>query len=548
MSIKCSGLIFLIFSFIVNPLLQAKCKEKRLEADYVIVGVGTAGAVLAKQLSDDKKTTVIALHNGENLTQDPEIKYSKNAFTTVISAIVGPPFYENGETTPQPGVDGRELFWALALPEGGASSINAGAWVRGTNQVYAGWEAVAGPEWSVNRIQATYKELENYHGTTSNPAIRGFAGPIDIRQVPSNLVGDKFAQSVVTSAGVPFVVDYNDPNTPIGASNQLQDTQKGKNGRLRVSSATAFLNRQVMTPEGCGVDGRKLRVLFSSTALNVIWKGTKAVGVKFLIDGAPSQVFAKKGVIVCAGLRSSSFLLHSGIGPASLLQSLNIPVVFDNPNVGKNLADQVLVPLLFSTNPADFPAEYPNSIFTQISCLPAPGGDPLVRKVRFTTLNLVPGLTAAVFDLIQPESRGSITIDSADPLSPPVIDLGIFSNPNDLQLYIQAFQTYITGINNALQLSDPLYKLVFPDPSFLADPDLLQAFIEEAAMSNQCFQSHCRMAPLDQGGVVNSQGFVHGVSHLLVADDSIVPVPMDGTPMATAYLIAANIARMLIIQ
>jgi choline dehydrogenase-like flavoprotein len=155
--------------------------RRPLQADYVVIGLGTAGGAAAHILSSDKKTSVIALHNGEDLTQDPLIKYSQNAPITVISALIGPPLYENGTTTPQPNADDRELPWALALPEGGASSVNAGAYCRGTDQLYAQWEEIAGPRWSVPRITAVYKQLENYHGETSNPASRGYCGPLDIR-------------------------------------------------------------------------------------------------------------------------------------------------------------------------------------------------------------------------------------------------------------------------------------------------------------------------------------------------------------------------------
>ena len=311
MNIKYRGLLFMfLLSFASNPFLQAHCKKRTAHADYVIVGVGTAGAVLAKKLSDDKKTSVIALHNGKNLSEDPEIKFSKNAFTTVLSALFGSSFYETGLTIPQPNADDRELLWAVGLPDGGDSSINAGAWARGTDEVYAQWEAVAGPEWSVDRIEDIYKELENYHGETTDPDARGFHGPIDVRQVPPNKVGDKFTQAIIDATGFPFVLDYNDPRTPIGSSNQMQNTQKGRNGRLRVSSATAFLNKKVMTPEGLGVNGRKLRLLFESEALRTIWDGNRAIGVEYLSNGKYKKVYAKKGVIVCGGLRSSTFLLH----------------------------------------------------------------------------------------------------------------------------------------------------------------------------------------------------------------------------------------------
>lgn len=519
------------------------------QADYVIVGVGTAGAVLAKELSDDRKTSVIALQIGENLTQDPLIKFSDNALFTVLSGLIGPPLYQNGLGIPQVDADNRELLWMLATPEGGASSINAGAYCRGTNQVYSQWEAIAGPEWSVNRILATYKKLEDYNGQTpKSNHTRGHHGPIDVRQVqdPTD-VSLTFTQAAINATGLPFVLDYNDPKTPVGVSSQWQYTQSGPDGELRVSSATAFLNKKVMTPDGHGVNGRKLLVIFESTALRTIWEGNTAIGVEYINNGEVKQVFAKKGVIVSAGLYSSPFLLHSGVGPASLLQSLGIPVVFNNPNVGQGLADQPRVVTLFTSNPLDTPLESSPGIFAQVSWLPdpVPGADPTKREIRIATINPIPGITAALVDLCQPRSRGSVSINSPNPLDPPVINQGEFTNSEDLQLYVHAFQNYVQNINLALQAIDPFYQLVFPDPAILNDPDLIRAFVKDQVGSNQHFQSHCRMAPIEQGGVVDSTGHVYGVQNLIVADNSIVPQNMDGSPMASAYLIGANIARLL---
>jgi len=516
-------------------------------ADYVIVGVGTAGAVLAKKLSDDHKNSVIALHNGQNLTQDPDIKFSKNAATTASTAFIGPPFFINGLSTPQTNANNQQLLWAMGIPEGGDSSINVGAFVRGTNEVFAQWEALAGPLWSVKRISAIYKKLENYHGLTTNPSKRGFRGPVDVRQIlhPTK-TSRKFAKAIIKGTGFPFVLDYNDPRTPIGVSPQFQYTQKGPNGFLRVSSATAFLNKKVITPNGLGVNGRKLQVMFGSTALKLIWEGNKVIGVEYLQDGIVKSVFANKGVVVCAGLFSSEFLMHSGVGPGALLNSLNIPVIYDNPNVGQGLVDQTQLTTVFTSNPDDFPLISNNSPFDQISLLPAPGGNPIKREIRFATITAVPGITVGLLDLLQPKSRGSITINNASPLAPPIIDFGELNNPDDLVLYQKALQIYIKEINQALQTIDPLYRLVLPDPAILDDIVLLTEYIKENVASNQSFQCHCRMAPLNQGGVVDSTGHVYGVQNLIVADDSIVPIPMDGATMASAYLIAANISLILL--
>lgn len=541
------SLILLPFLICVSfsQTIEAKCSSKK--ADYVIVGVGTAGAVLAKELTDDRKTSVIALHIGENLTEDPLIKFSANAFITVPAALVGPPLYQNGESVPEPSTDNRnDITWALALPEGGGSSVNAGAYARGTNAVYSQWEAIAGPEWSVARILELYKELETYDGQSPNPETRGTQGPVNVFQIPQpSQLSQKFTQAVMTGAGVPFLLDYNDPFTPVGVASQLQYTQKGPDGILRVSSATAFLNKKVMTPDGHGVKGRRLRVYFNSTGLRTIWEGNKAIGVEYLKDGKTKKVYAKKGVIVSAGLKSSFFLLHSGIGPASLLQSLNIPVIFDNPNVGQFLTDHYGLVTLFTANPEDSSLFVNPTLFEAISWLPSPGGDPNVRTLSYTALNPFPGIMSVLLDLRQPQSRGSLTINSSDPLAPPVIDLGYLTNPADLTLLQQALQIYVKNIATALENIDPLYQLVFPDPDILNDANLVADFIRENVICNQSFQSHCRMAPQNQGGVVDSTGRVYGVSNLFVADDSIVPQCMDGATMASAYLIGANIARMI---
>lgn len=586
---KSSIYYFTLLCFIFTSELMAKER-----ADYIVIGVGTAGATISKLLSDDPNTSVIALHSGKNLTQNPDIKLTKNAAFTVFSALLGSSFFQTGPTVPQPNANNNELLWVFGLPLGGTSSTNAGAWARGTDQVYDQWEPIAGPEWSSTQIRSIYKNLENFNGITSNPAARGFNGPLDVRQNPSpTAFALKFSQAVSNATGVPIIVDDNDPNTPIGVNYRMQYTQSGPNGDLRASSATAFLNESVMTPDGNGVSGRKLTVKFKSRALRTIWKGNKAVGVEYFNNGKIKKVYANKGVIVCGGLYSSNFLMHSGVGPKDVLHPLGIKVKYDNPNVGNALADQNILIAAFLTNPADTPStgvscgplpgsisvatlnksflfnipEIPNtnfrnevlsvlfcsgtkfpgnSAFAQIAWLPAPGGDPTVRQTRITTINPIPGLAFALVDLVQPQSRGRISINSFNPFNPPIIDSGIFSNPDDLALYVQVFQTYVKDINMALQAMDNKYELIFPLPEILDDTVLLTEFIKEAVGSNQCFQSHCRMAPLDQGGVVNSFGQVYGVENLYVADDSIVPVAMDGTPMATAYLIAANIARLLL--
>lgn len=562
------GILFINF-------LNAHSGVQGNTADYVIVGVGTSGGFLAKKLSDDKKTSVIALHSGKNFTDSFIIKYAKNTVFSVLSVLLGvplpfdpallhlppdtqaeletllqlsanaaKPLYETDVSTPQVYADFRQILWAIPLPLAGGTSVNAGAFCRGTNELFSAWEAIGGPEWSVDKILAIYKELENYHGKTTNPNARGYHGPLRVRQDHVSKLAQMFTNAEIKATGFPFVLDYNDPNTPIGISSQFQLTRKGDDSFYRVSSATAFLDHHVMKSNGTGIHGRKLQVYFDSIGLRTIWDGNKAIGVEYLQDGVVKQVFAKKGVIVAAGLRSSPFLLHSGIGPSSLLSSLGIPVIYNNPHVGQNLADQPNTVMIFASNPKDSNVKS-NGVFSQIAWLSAPGGNPISRQIRISTVDIIPGVTVAILDLCQPKSRGSVSINSRNPLDPPVVDLGVLSDPRDLDLFVASYRTYVKAINIQLQRMDPSYQLIYPDPKILDNPTLIADFVRGVVGSNLHFQSHCRMAPLDQGGVVDSFGRVYGVENLIVADNSINPQGMDGSPMATAYLVAANIARLL---
>lgn len=544
-------------------------------ADYVIVGLGTAGGLLTGKLANDKNTSVIVLHSGKNFTDSFIIKYSQNMTFSVGESFLGIPpnfnpanfnlpaslqatfaeliqlinaqtqkLYETGETTPQVNADNRVLNWVLAKPAGGASSINAGAWVRLSPQVLSNWEAVAGSQWSVSTLLQAYKDMEDYDGKTANKKARGHHGPIKITQnPPASAISKKFSRATIAATGIPFAVDYNNPDTPLSVSTQIQSAHRGHNGFYRVSSVNAFLE-EIMKSNGEGKHGKQLKVNFESTALRVIWNGQTAVGVEYVQNGETKTAYANKAVIVCAGLRSSPFLLHSGIGPAALLNSLSIPVVYDNPNVGQGLIDQTPVTIIYATPPKDSQAGT-TTIFSQISNLPSPTGSPGGRQIRLAVIDAIPGITPVIVDLLQPESRGSITITSADPLVQPVIDFGLLSNSNDLNLLASAFQTYVKNISIQLQLIDPQYQLLLPPPEILDDLTLVQNYIQEVAATDFHFQGHCRMAPLNQGGVVDSEGRVYGVNNLIVADDSIVPSAIDGSPMTSAYLIAWNIARIL---
>lgn len=551
--------------------------------DYVIIGAGTAGSVLARKLSDNHKASVTVLHNGPNLNSNSLITQAANSIISVLYGVTGATLYASGLTTPQPDADNRNLLWIYALPFGGASAVNAAGYARGTNQVYSQWESINGPNWSTTRILNTFRELENYSGLTITPGARGDSGLLPVWQVPTLT---RMAVSVFLPAlqsalpNIPTVVDYNDPSVSNCIDSRVQYTQTGASGALRASSAMSFLNNTVIDNNGIGVNGRRLNVVFNATADKIIWSGNQAVGVSYYENGVVKNIYANKGVIVTAGVKSSAFLMRSGVGSASLLQSLNIPVIYNNPNVGQGLKDQYRLLFIYQTNPADS-ASLPlisipssillalaqtnvgqqllfyignlvaaqNSMFFQSAWLPFVGGSASdARLFRFTAINPIPGYAIVMLDLIQPESSGSIVINSTNPFVEPVMDMGVLTNPTDLDNYANGVKIYIKNITAELALIDPQYQMVYPNPAILTDDVAVKAFIASDIGTDMHFQSHCKMAPLNQGGVVDSTGHVYGVQKLIVADNSIAPVGMDGAPMASAYMIADNIANIMLGQ
>ncbi len=541
--------LLLIPAFMISGLFA---KEKdAFTADYVIIGSGPAGAPIAKLLTDSKKHSAILLEAGENHSDNPLIKYTNDLPEVVFNRTAE--FFLETSTIAQKNLDNRQFDWTSGRVLGGASSINGTFWVRGTDQLFSKWQQFGGKKWSLSRINRIFKYIENYHGETPNPEFRGYHGPVSVRQpqatVPS---GVKFAEAIQEALGFPILQDYNDPLTPLGTDPRVQWTQRGPNGKYRVSSATSFLHKGVVTKKGRGVKGRKLQVLTKSTALRIIWDGNKAIGVHALRNGKEIKVFARKKVIVSSGINSSQFLQVSGIGPKSELKRLDIPVVFDNPNVGLGVQDNLGVVTLWSINPNDpvNPPGDPADIASFLSFLPDPSGqNPTERSIQLVSRVVAPGALTVGVILCNEKSTGKVGLFSSDPLHVAKVDLGIFTNPYDIETYKLAFRNYILPIATQIASIDPTYQLLVPDETIINDDDLLTEFLTNAVdipSTVHNYTTHCKMAPFEEGGVVDGRGRVYGVKNLVVADCSIAPTTTDGACQAMGYMIGVNIALQIL--
>ncbi|MEH7438072.1 GMC family oxidoreductase N-terminal domain-containing protein [Neobacillus drentensis] len=528
---------------------KSKEKNKELTYDYIVIGTGPSGSVIAKTLTDDKKTSVLVLEAGGNYDGDLPIKDS--TFALELEEHYFQKYFWQGEGIPQEGLDEQSFEWTTGRLLGGGSSINTMQYVRPTSAVFTEWERLLGPLWSPQQAINNFTKLEKYNGSTDHQEYRGVKGRINIRQAQGNpsTMAEKLVSAIEQATGFSRILDYNDPDTPLGpfTSWQLYQNQYGQ----RESSSTAFFSSDIMTTDGKGINGRKLSVFFKSTALRVLFKKNRAVGVEFLKEGKCFRASARKKVIISAGINSAQLLMLSGIGPANLLQNANIPVIFDNPNVGQNLKNHTLNFAVFtSSNPmaqhTPLPHDDSNALFTGGAFLPnpTPGADQDRRGVQLIGIGSGDTLTVAII-FLQPKSSGSIKIQSNDPLQIVLADEGFLENIADLEAIKNIYKVYIKNIAANL---DPEYQLTSPTLDIINHNDQLEEFIKQNFGHNHHQHGSLRMAPLKQNGVVDSEGHVHGVKDLIVADASIFPITVDGNTSAPAYLIGFTIAQQLLNQ
>ncbi len=336
---------------------RCKLSGNKLEADIIVIGGGAAGCVLMSELSENGRFSVLGIEAGLNLTSDPAIE----AVGLPAFLLAGTGKYKYfwpgwNQTVPMPGLNGRTSDWTTGMVLGGGASINGLYYGRGSNAVYSLWEVVSGSSnWSLDNILATFKALENYQGLTITPGARGNNGPLNVLQTPTV---SQITTNVLLPAsqaafpGIPTVVDYNDPSVENCIDPRAQ-WFIDPTGTKRVSSATAYLNSSVMTPEGQGVNGHTLFVLFDSVAVKIIFDDHgRAKKVKYIQDGQLLEARARKAVVLAGGINSSKLLQLSGIGPSQALKNAGIKPVFINENVGKHLQNHPLIFITLSADPS----------------------------------------------------------------------------------------------------------------------------------------------------------------------------------------------------
>ncbi len=529
-----------------------------MEFDYVVIGAGSAGCVLANRLSEDSAARVLVLEAGGS-DFNPLIHIPLG-----VGKLWSDRLYDWGyDTEPEAAMNGRKIEVMRGRVLGGSSAINAMGYARGHSADYDRWASLGLPDWSFSHVLPYFKRLEAWEGGADD--YRGGSGPLNIELTRSeDPIWDAWLDAA-RDAGHPITDDLNGAEQ-VGFG-RLQNTIK--DGR-RWTVADAYLHPIRSRPN--------LKLVTGAHATRIVMEGTRAVGVAFRRGGTTEIARASKEVILAGGaINSPQLLMLSGIGPADHLYAHGIDVTLDLPGVGQNLQDHVssivwykrLEPgpfrghlrwdrLLFSmarayltgTGPATtLPAGLMAFLKTR-NDIESPDIHFLFRSLPPGAAPWFPGITRSWEDaimlrpvLLHPESRGAVTLDAANPRSPPRIVQNFLSTEADIR-----------GLRDAVKLARDIAGQA-PLDSFrgveLGPGEGVQSDAEIDAFNRRISQTAhhpCGTCAMGVGGdaVVDGELRLHGAEGLRVVDASVIPDLVAGALNAVVVMIAEKASDMIL--
>ena len=526
------------------------------EFDYVIVGAGSAGCVLANRLSADGRNSVLLLEAGPRDTNPwihVPLGYGKLFKEKTVNWMY--------QTEPEPGLDGRQVFQPRGKVLGGSSSINGLLYVRGQHEDYDRWRQHGNAGWGYDDVLPYFKKAENQ--ARGADEFHGVGGPLPVSDLghPDPLSAAFIAAAAET--GIPLNPDFNGA-TQEGAGFFQTTSRRGR----RASTAVAYLRP--------AKSRRNLKIETSALAQRIRFEGRRAVGVEYRKGGgALLSARARKEVLISSGAYNSPQLLQlSGVGPAELLRQFGIDVVLDASGVGNDLQDHLQVRLVtrcsqritvndvvnspirkiltglqyaaFRTGPLTISAGTSGAFFKTNPRLATP--DIQIHFIPFSTdrmgekLHPFSGFTATVCQL-RPESRGSLRIKSADPTVPPAIRINYLATETDRAAFIDGVRI-LRRILAAPALKPYTVEEVYPGPKITSDEDVL-SYCRRTGATVYHPTSTCRMGN-DSLAVVDQRLRVRGIEALRVVDASVMPDLMSGNTNAPTIMIAEKASDMIL--
>jgi choline dehydrogenase len=524
-----------------------------MEYDYIIVGSGSAGSVLANRLSARPEIKVLLLEAGG----------SDNSFYVRMPAgianLSGPRFNWGYETAPQAAMKGRRMYWPRGRLIGGSSSVNAMVYMRGQAADYDHWRQLGNAGWSYDDVLPYFKKAER--NERLHDSFHGADGPLNVAERPyTNPLSHAFVEAA-QQAGLPFNPDFNGA-LQLGCG-LFQVTQK--NGR-RWSAASAYLHPAAAR--------ENLTIVTKAQATRVLIENGRAVGVEYARGRRRHTARASQEVVLAAGaINSPQLLLLSGIGPAEELRARGVSVVHDLPGVGKNLQDHLnvnivqrakrgsaldgknrgLAPigvaleyLFYGTGPGTSNVAEAGAF--AVSALGAATPDIQYHFIPAQVVNHArtpmdgDGVTVHACCL-RPQSRGEIRLASTDPLQPPVMDPNYLAADYDLKVLIAGLRQG-RDILAAQAFKPWLGEERLPGPAVQSNAEL-EDFIRATAETEYHPVGTCKMGS-DPMAVVDEKLRVRGIERLRVIDASIMPAIVSGNTNAPVIMIAEKGAEMML--
>ena len=522
--------------------------------DYIVVGAGSAGCVVANRLSENPSNRVLLLEAG-GYDRNPWIHVPVGYFKTMHNPSVDWCYL----TEPDEGIAGRSLQWPRGKVLGGSSSLNGLLYIRGHRNDYDSWAAAGNHGWSYADVLPFFKKSEDQERGADE--YHGVGGPLKV----SNLrlrrpIADKFVQAAINS-GIPQNDDCNGAEQE-GVGYFQQTSHKG----FRWSTAKGFLKPALSRPN--------LKLVTRAQVTRVLFDGNKATGIKYKVGNRLSTARVNAEIVLSAGAVNSPQILQiSGIGDAALMDKLGIPLLRNLPGVGQNLQDHLQVRLVFKTRERTLNDEV-GSWFKQFMVgtqyvLTRTGPLTLAASqvYAFTRSNPTvdqpdiqfhmqplsadkPGEGAHKFSAftssvcqLRPYSRGHIEITSSDPLKYPEIHPNYLSDPRDRQVAVDGIKT-ARRIASAEPLASAIHEEFVPGAQYQSDDELLEA----ARLHSQTIYhpaGTCKMGN-DSMAVVDHRLRVRGIENLRVADASIMPTIVSGNTNAPSIMIGEKAADMVL--